>query len=107
MLSFVDLDKYKHDLSLLDWTDVLCCFDIDVAVEVLTAKLISVLNCHAPWVVFQERKKFKPWITEETKKLIQQRDSLKSKANTLANNSQNNHVVWSQDLGLFELVELG
>ena len=58
--------------------------DVDTAVEILTEKLKFILNQHAPWIVFQLRKKFSPWLTEETKELMKQRDFWKARAKELA-----------------------
>ena len=35
---------------------------------------------HAPWVVFQQRKDYKPWISKETKEIMDERDGWKKKA---------------------------
>ena len=56
---------FLEDLSHVDWTDVLCCNGVDIATNILTTKFIEILNTHAPWIVFQQRKAFKPWITKE------------------------------------------
>ena len=79
-----DSVKYLEDLSLVDWTDVLCCPDLDLATEIFTRKFKSVLDVHAPWIKYQQRKFFCPWLTEETKQLMNQRDNLKEKAKELA-----------------------
>ena len=50
----------------------------------LTNLIVSVLNVHAPWIVFQQRKHFQPWITAETSKLMKKRDKLKQEAKTMA-----------------------
>ena len=49
-----------------------------------TKKFKHVLNIHAPWIIFQQRKFICPWITEDTKKLMVQRDQLKQRAKELA-----------------------
>ena len=81
--NFVE-EKYLEDLSKVDWSDVLCCEDLDTATEMFTSKLRYVLNVHAPWIIFQQRKFFIPWLTEETKQLMKQRDQLKQKAKDFA-----------------------
>ena len=43
-----------------------------------------ILDEHAPWKKIQQRKGFKPWISEPVKKLISERDTLKAKAKNLA-----------------------
>ena len=80
--SYKDFDKnqFLEDLAEVDWVDVLSCPDLDVAVASFTHKFKHVLNIHAPWVIFQQRKNSKPWITKETKDLMKQRDEWKGKA---------------------------
>ena len=46
-------EKYLEDLSKVNWDDVLCCDDLDLATELFTRKLRYVLNVHAPWIIFQ------------------------------------------------------
>ena len=79
-----NVDKYLDDLAEVDWSDVLCCGDLDLATENFTRKLRYLLNVHAPWIIFQQRKFFVPWLTEETKQLMMQRDQFKQKAKELA-----------------------
>ena len=79
-----DEKKYLHDVAQLNWTDVLSCEDLDIATENLTRKLRYVLDVHAPWIIFQQRKFFVPWLTEDTKQLMVQRDNLKQVAKDLA-----------------------
>ena len=76
-------EKYL-DVSKADWTEVLACEDLDTATELFTRNLRYILNVHAPWIVFQQRKFFTPWITEETKQLMKHRDQLKQTAKDLA-----------------------
>ena len=81
--NFVETD-YLADLGNIDWNDVLATEDLDRAVDILTEKLNFVLNKHAPWKVFQLRKSFCPWLTDETKELMKERDTWKKKAKQLA-----------------------
>ena len=76
--------NFIADLSEVDWADVYTCTDVDLAVDIFTRKFRQVLNVHAPWVIFQQRKHFTPWITDETKDLMVQRDLWKQKAKDLA-----------------------
>ena len=55
-----------------------------MATERFARKFRYILNVHAPWVKIQQRKTFSPWITEETKELMKQRDLWKQKAKDLA-----------------------
>jgi hypothetical protein len=78
-------DDYLRDISKLDFTDVYCCRDVDDAASLLTAKLVGVLNNHAPWIIFQQRKHFVPWLTPETEKLMKERDRFKEQAKDMVN----------------------
>jgi hypothetical protein len=51
--SYKDFNKenFLHELGCVDWTDVLICADLDLAVFLFTTKFKNVLNNHAPWVV--------------------------------------------------------
>ena len=89
-------EKYLDDLSQVDWSDVLQCDDLDTATEMFTRKLKYVLNVHAPWIIFQQRKYFTPWLTEETKQLMKERDQLKQKAKDLALRDQIRGVTEEQ-----------
>ena len=60
---------------------------VDAAAELLTSKLVEVLDNHAPWIVFQQRKNFRPWITAETVELMGQRDRLKEEAIAMSNSA--------------------
>ena len=90
------LEKYLEDLSKVDWEDVLSCGDLDIATEIFTIKLRNVLDIHAPWIIFQRRKSFCPWLTEETKKLMKERDNLKQIAKELAMRDQGRAVSTEQ-----------
>ena len=72
-------------MSEVDWNEVLACRGVDEAVTCFTLKFKHVLNMHAPWTVFQQRKNFKAWITKETKVMIVKRDELKNKARASIN----------------------
>ena len=84
--------SYKHfneedfitDMGAVDWTDVYRSEDVDTATQVFTRKFVEVLNEHAPWVLYQKRKCFSPWLTEDTKNLMNERDMWKRKAKELA-----------------------
>ena len=70
-------DDYIRDVSDIDFTDVFLATDVDVAADILTEKLVQVLNVHAPWIIFQQRKDFLPWLTPETVQMMQDRNRLK------------------------------
>ena len=81
--NFVEED-FITDLAVVDWTEVYAATDVDTATEIFTAKFKFILNQHAPWIIFQQRKNFSPWITENTKNLMKERDTWKTRAKELA-----------------------
>ena len=77
------------------------CRDVDEAADLLTAKIVDVLNNHAPWIIFQQRKHNTPWISPETLNLMKERDHIKEKAKTMASSegkgtSPEQAVLWRQ-----------
>ena len=79
-----EVSAFLQHVSQEDWSNVYCCNDVDTAVEIFTQKFKFILNCHAPWTRIQQRKKFVPWLTIETKKLMVERDNWKKAAADLA-----------------------
>ena len=79
-----DPEAYISDMSETDFTEVYCSTDVDEAAEILTNKVVDVLDKHAPWIVYQQRKHYAPWISPETVKLMEERDRYKDKAMRLA-----------------------
>ena len=77
-------EDFVTDLAVVNWSDVYSCNDVDQAVDIFTRKFRQVLNNHAPWIIFQQRKNFCPWITDETKELMQQREMWYQRARDLA-----------------------
>ena len=80
---FIEED-FLTDMSVVDWSEVYLATDVDVATEIFTRKFNHVLNMHAPWIIFQKRKHFSPWLTEDTKDMMVQRDMWKKRAVDLA-----------------------
>ena len=77
-------EEFIDELVKVDWRDVFGCTDVDEATEIFSTRFRNVLNNHAPWISFQVRKHYCPWLTEETKNLIEKRDKLKQEAVNLA-----------------------
>ena len=73
-------EEFLQDLRKVDWTEVYNVQDVDSATATFTQKFVDVLSSHAPWIVYQERKHYKPWVTEKTKDMIKARNDLKKKA---------------------------
>ena len=77
-------EDFLADLEQVDWSDLYTCRDVDLSVELFTRKFRNILNIHAPWIIFQHRKNFLPWLTQETKELMRLRDEWKQKTKDLA-----------------------
>ena len=98
--NFVEED-FLADIRAVDWTEVLATNDLDMAVFIFTEKFKFILNQHAPWIIFQLRKNYSPWLTNETKELMKERDCWKAKAKELASKSQgqvsdDQRVAWGK-----------
>ena len=91
---------YIRDISNTDFTDVYTSVDVNEAATKLTEKLVEVLNKHAPWIIYQQRKNFSPWITPETLELMKQRDILKEKAKAMA--SRDGRQASIEQIGMWD-----
>ena len=87
---------FLADMRQVDWNDVYSCRDLDLATDIFTRKFRDVLNKHAPWIVYQQRKHFAPWLTEDTLKLMKERDNLKAEAVKLVLEGQNASEAWKK-----------
>ena len=88
-------DDFLSELRKVDWGDVYQCVDLDIAADTFTRKFRDVLNRHAPWIIYQQRKKYAPWVTEETLKLMKTRDASKQQAVNLAQSGEDASEAWS------------
>ena len=66
--------SFIEDVRKASWWSVYRCEDANEAAEIFTHKLTEILDRHAPVKVFQTRTNFAPWLSEETKQLMQERD---------------------------------
>ena len=73
-------EEFKHKLEETNLNEVLDCTDVNAAAELLVNKLNSVLDDMAPVKTIQTRKKYVPWLTEETKNLQESRNKAQEKA---------------------------
>ena len=89
---------YIRDVAKLDFTEIYSCLEVDDAADLLTYKLVDVLNHHAPWIIFQERKNYSPWIRPETLKMMKERDAIKAKAKGMAKNEGKSAAIAHKEL---------
>ena len=86
------LQNFLNALKVLDWSPLYACMDLDYAVYLFTSSFKNVLDLHAPWICFQERKKFNPWISQETIESIKLRD----KATQLTIQGEDASIAWAE-----------
>ena len=70
-----DESKFKEEIRKLKFHDIYSTSDVDSAVAMLTSKLCTVLDKFAPVKTVQIRSNYAPWLNEEVRKLISQRDA--------------------------------
>ena len=91
--NFVETE-YIRDIQMIDFTDVYECRDVDDAALKLTEKILEVLNFHAPWVIYQERKHFSPWITQDTLDIMKERDKVKHELKNSTISADRQEALW-------------
>ena len=74
-------------MALVDWSCVYLSRDLDEAVLHFTNSFNRILNIHAPWIKFQKRQNFSPWLTKSTIELMNLRDKAKQKYEMLVTSS--------------------
>ena len=69
-------DEYLNELRATGWLKLYLSEDVDEAVEIFTNNIKKILDREdmAPIKVFQNRRNYCPWISEETKELMKSRD---------------------------------
>ena len=87
-------EAFCNDLRKINWVEVTSCQDLDIATDIFTHIFQSVLSKHAPWVIFQQRKFFAPWITKETLALMRERDEAKKIAISLVHEGKDASEAW-------------
>ena len=75
-----DENLFLHDVRNLPMWQVYCCEDPEKAVSILTYLLSSILDRMAPIKTYQVRKNYCPWLSNETKSLIYDRNLAQRKA---------------------------
>ena len=77
-------EDFLADLRQVDWTEVFQSQDVDMAAEAFTGLFRNVLNKHAPCIIYQQRKHYVPWLTDQKLELMRERDESKASALKLA-----------------------
>ena len=78
-----DKDKYLHDMSIAPWGNIEAVDEDDVDNKVTIFENIhkEIINKHAPFRTFRVTRPAAPWLTNEIKELMDDRDRYKNKFN--------------------------
>ena len=77
------IEKFLTDIlnSTID-NDVTACGNVEEAAKVFEERFKKILDIHAPIKTFQMRKHYSPYVSDETKALMIERNALKEQATT-------------------------
>ena len=64
----------------ITWLDVYLCNNVDDAVNLMSDKIRFILDAMAPLKTIQVRTNYNPWISDDTKDMIKQRNILHKRA---------------------------
>ena len=72
---------FMNEVRKISWWGVYSeCFDCESAAKTLTNKINEILDVMAPMRSFQVRTKYAPWMSQQTKDVIKERDQAQKKA---------------------------
>ena len=77
--------SFLEAVSKTSWLDVYLCEDLEMAVNMVSEKLNTILDEMAPVKVIQVRTNYAPWMSRETKQKIKERDKAQEKASVTKN----------------------
>ena len=69
-----DYENFMSDLESIKWWEVYQCDHVETAVDLFTNNFVSLLDRHIPLKVIQTRTKYVPWLSDQTKQLMDERD---------------------------------
>ena len=112
--SFKNFDPllYRQRLESIDWQDIYDLTNVDLANDFLESRVVEILDEICPYKTVQYRSVSKPWLSAETKNLMEIRDKTRERArlsndedswrlyreqrnkvNRLVNSDRNKHYV--------------
>ena len=56
------------------WLDLYLCEDVNTAVQILSSKIVFILDTMAPLKTIQIRTNYSPWLSKDTLDLMKERD---------------------------------
>ena len=79
----MNLANFKSSVESIQWEELYLIDNLDLANSWFEEKVGQILNQEAPWMIVQNRKKYRKWISQETKDLMKSRDETREKAREL------------------------
>ena len=73
-------DDFVAAIQQVSWLDIYLSDDVNTAVELLSSKIIFILDTMAPMKTIQIRTKYAPWLSKQTMELMKQRNEQQKKA---------------------------
>ena len=86
-----EADAFVQAIRNTSWWDVYCCEDVEDAVQKMSSKISVILNSMAPVKSIQVRSKYAPWLSQNTKEKIKERDLAQQKAAETKNSDDWNY----------------
>ena len=81
-----DENTFLNDIKTENFENVLNTDDLNTAAELFETKFKAILDKHAPIKIFQQFRNYVPYLSENTKNLMKERDNLKKIATSENNN---------------------
>ena len=72
--------EFINELKKISWLQLYLCEDLNMAVNIFTEKITSILDSLAPVKTIQVRNNFAPWLSDNTKQLMKERDIAQHRA---------------------------
>ena len=73
-------EEFRKAIQAVSWLDVYLSEDVNQAVKLMSNKITRELDSMAPMRTVQIRTNYAPWLSQETKDLMSNRDDLQSRA---------------------------
>ena len=68
--------EFLTAVQKISWLDVYLCTDVNKAVKLISDKILFILDLMAPMKCIQIRNNYNPWLSDETRKFMTERDIL-------------------------------
>ena len=89
-----DVNKYRSDIDNIEWKPFYESEDLDYINNFFVTNVLKILDLAAPLKLFQKRKNYRNWLSDEVKSSMEIRDSLREKARVTG--CQEDWVIYRQ-----------